>query len=197
MMETQNIINNKTETGSANILFATNFKDFIDKVRPWAESLIHSLGVKRHEDAEDVFQNSCLALYDNIRQGRYHPMDASLEAYFYSICRRQSFKYQRGIRHWEDIQSGPFDIAAVDELAEMDENQEHTFMQRLLRCVVLQLPPPCQQLLWGFYAYQMSMKEIADMLNYKNAATAKTKKSQCISKLKQFINQKRKNISHG
>ena len=46
------------------------------------------------------------------------------------------------------------------------------------------LNQPCNQILWAYYYDEMSMEEIAKIINFSNANSVKTKKSQCMSKLK-------------
>ncbi|MDL2244261.1 hypothetical protein LJC54_01980 [Parabacteroides sp. OttesenSCG-928-J18] len=55
--------------------------------------------------------------------------------------------------------------------------------QALLGNELIHTPEPCGSIIRLFYYEDMSMGEIADEIGYKNATTAKSKKSQCMKDL--------------
>lgn len=56
-------------------------------------------------------------------------------------------------------------------------------MQSLLGNELTHTPEPCASIIKLFYYENMSMEEIAEEIGYRNAQTAKAKKSQCMTDL--------------
>ena len=55
--------------------------------------------------------------------------------------------------------------------------------QSLLGIELIHTPEPCASIIRLFYYEELSMDEIAEEIGYKNATTAKAKKSQCMTDL--------------
>jgi DNA-directed RNA polymerase specialized sigma24 family protein len=53
----------------------------------------------------------------------------------------------------------------------------------LVRSIVKDLPSPCNELLWGFYRDNLSLKALADMYNY-SEGSAKVTKHRCCEKFR-------------
>ena len=90
----------------------------------------------------------------------------------------------------EDEDSGSKTARKVQELLKTmpDENEETPLYKNeqalsLLGDELIHTPEPCSSIIRLFYYEDMSMDEIADEIGYKNATTAKAKKSQCMNDL--------------
>ena len=56
---------------------------------------------------------------------------------------------------------------------------------KMMRDIVQDLTHPCEDILWAYYGDDLSMKEIADVIGFNGADSVKSKKSQCMSRLKE------------
>lgn len=161
------------------------------------------LGLSR-SDAEDVFQDSFLVLYENLTNGTLAELPRSLSAYLNETCRRKALeilrdnvkKYGKGTIEAEsdrqnleedEARAIPcFDDSLLEEVLEMDEvtvNAERVERQEAaVREVVRELPDPCNKLLWGYYFEDLSMKDMAAMYKYKSPESVKVMKSRCMTR---------------
>lgn len=155
-------------------------------------------------DAEDVFQDSFLVLYENLANGTLTELPRSLSAYLNETCRRKALELLRdnGKKHGkgtteaesdrQDLEEGEgeavsfFDDSLLDEVLEMDEamvNAERVERQEAaVREVVRELPDPCNKILWGYYFENLSMKDMAAMYKYKSPESVKVMKSRCMTR---------------
>ena len=78
------------------ILKGVKFNKFISENR---ESTLRYLRSKydglSFDDVEDIYQESSIALYNNIETGKLHELSSSLYTYFLKICINQSLKALR------------------------------------------------------------------------------------------------------
>lgn len=161
------------------------------------------LGLSR-SDAEDVFQDSFLILYENLANGTLAELPRSLSAYMNETCRRKALELLRdnekkrgkgtteaesdhqNLEEGKDETIPFFDDSLLDEVLEMDEatvNAERVERQEsAVREVVRELPDPCNKLLWGYYFENLSMKDMASMYGYKSPESVKVMKSRCMTR---------------
>jgi len=144
------------------------------------------------EDAKDVYQESCLALFENIHSGKLDTLTASLSTYFTGICKNQARKLLRSRKKTLNIddlvQKEPKDDYSptrIQEILGLSDSGMGNDEIKMLRRLVSNLPPPCEEILWSYYADGFDMKSIAARINFNGADSVKAKKSQCMSKLKQ------------
>ncbi len=175
-MEDHKIPNSETELGR-----------FFDRERGKKIILMMSRYSLSKEEAEDTYQDACLALFKNIKEKKLVKLTVPLTTYFTKICFNLSLKKKRGplIEPFDF----PYDSERLDELSSMIDEDTSEQWKKLIRKIVKDLPKPCETILWSFYESNLSLSEIAKELDYKNADTAKSKKSQCMSKLKQRVNE--------
>lgn len=148
------------------------------------------------DDCKDIFQESFIALYENIRNGRLEGMTASLSTYFLSICRNKAMRFlrdsaKRWNAHCEDslaLTDGELQEEKIEELLAYDDDADDEAIvcrkQRLVRAVVKELPGACGELLWGFYRDGLSMRTLAEMLGYRSESVAKVTKHRCCEKFR-------------
>lgn len=135
------------------------------------------------EEAEDVFQDSCIAMYENIRAGKLVTLSSKASTYFMQICIFQTLKRLRDVKPSEMVDEASYNVNKVNVLIELDGGFT-TEQQQAMEKLIQSLPVPCNQILWSYYYEEMNMEEIAQLINFSNANSVKAKKSQCMSKLK-------------
>lgn len=144
-----------------------------------------------YEDAEDVYQDSCLALFKNIQDGKLVSLTAKLSTYFTQICVFQTLKKIRDVKEMDSLDNGQYDSDKVNELLGLDGGFS-VGQQQMMEDIVKNLPEPCNKILWDFYYEKLSMAEIAPRVGFNGPDSVKAKKSQCMGKLKARFDQQTK-----
>ncbi len=147
------------------------------------------------EFAEDVYQDSCIALFQNIKNGKLVSLTSSLSTYFTQICIFQTLKKIRDLKSFDSLDNGQYDFSRVEELIGIDGGFT-VEQQHAMEDIVNHLPPPCNMILWSYYYDNMSLTEIADLIDFKNSDSVKAKKTQCMKKLKDRFSTKIKNLMY-
>lgn len=138
--------------------------------------------------AEDVFQDSCIAMWENIQNGNLQNLTSSAFTYLLSIGINKVNK-QLGKDHklvFRDDFSGEGDDS--DEIADDDMTSDEQLKQQLVANAVNEMKHSnCKEILWAYYRDRLSMDGIAALLGLNNANTAKARKNQCMGKLKEKL----------
>lgn len=182
---------------------AQNFEDI---VREWYNRLRPEFlrrltakysGLSLH-DAENLYQDTFIAVQENLMLGRVKE-DTSWSSYIMAIGMNMASKAWRRTGKADSIDEGfdseeetPLSKAARqaedltkilpsgEEEGPLCENQE---VLSLMGDELCHTPEPCCSIIRLFYYEDLSMDEIAEEVGYKNATTAKAKKSQCMTDL--------------
>lgn len=147
-------------------------------------------------DAENIYQDTFLAVQNNLLEGRIKE-DTSWSSYIMTIGLNMASKAYRKIGK-TDSADDVFDndgegsksktAREVEKLVKNLSEEETPLYENeealsLLGDELTHTPEPCGSIIRLFYYTNMSMDEIATKIGYKNATTAKAKKSQCMSDL--------------
>ena len=142
---------------------------------------------------DDVYQEACIALMENIKAGKLDTEgEMNLRGYLYVICKRIALRYAAQKRPFRIVEKpmGKDEVVIKDEgeeeaegspeLLEMEEEEAMRFLDRVLDSI----PPTCKSILKRFYWDKMSMKDIATLTGLKNEDTAKSTKKRCMDKFR-------------
>ena len=148
------------------------------------------------EDAEDIYQNSVIALYNSIETR----LPESLDNFFHGIWFRQALKFLRdnkpmlhletaGLPHEEERISGVslnkvteiLQSKAAESLSPLspDELFDMTQMKEQVKKALDMMAGKCKNLLTQYYLAGYSWADIAVQLDMKNAETAKAAANRC------------------
>ena len=151
-------------------------------------------------DWEDIFQESCMILMENIKQGKFEERTgSSLFSYFVEIGKRtmqtalrKKSKHQPAPAKNEDtphiiqLWPGSTPKAKEEEGETVSTEYKQKEQDRFLDRVFDSIPDACKTLLKKFYWDHKPMDEIASILSLRNADTAKTKKNRCMNQFKEI-----------
>ena len=132
------------------------------------------------EDAEDIFQEAILVLFNQIKK-RELVLTCQLKTYFYSICRNlwlKAIKKQK-IKRIDIQDKEVFVNIESSTFRSIEVNEEKQAMLELLK----QLGEDCQKVLMYFYYERLQMKEIAIRMSFANDQVARNKKVKCLKQL--------------
>ncbi len=128
--------------------------------------------------AADIYQESFLAIYRLVKDGKLSDLSVSLKTYLFQIGRNLSLKHIRDRKEHEDIEN----IPDMEEDSDLWNQQQEIAYQ-----MVLDMGEPCNRVLSLYYWQRKSMQEIAREMNYKNEQVAKNKKHSCFRSLKEKL----------
>ena len=142
---------------------------------------------------DDVYQEACLILMENIKAGKLDAgSEMNLGGYLYVICKRVALRYATRKRPLRIVEKptekdevvlkdeGEVSMGGSPEVMEMEEEEAMRFLDKVLDS----LPPTCKSILKRFYWDKMSMKDIATLTGLKNEDTAKSTKKRCMDKFR-------------
>lgn len=143
------------------------------------------------QEAEDCFQDGCVAVWKNIQTGRLTEdnLTCSLSTYLTRCCcnhathllEKKSMNSRFETHEFQINEDG--EILGSSEQEEFSDDQE--YLLRLLENVVQSLPKPCDDVLWGVYRNGLSNKDLAVLLGYQSDRVVITTRSRCMKKLKE------------
>ena len=96
----------------------------------------------------------------------------------------------------DSVENEKYDSSKVDELLGIDDGYT-VKQQQAMEEIINHLPPPCDIILWSYYYDNMTMAEIAGIIDFKNSDSVKAKKAQCMKNLKDRFSNKIKDILYG
>lgn len=128
---------------------------------------------------DDVFEEACIALMENVKSGKLDENCDNLEGYLYVICKRIAMRYARkkkalsldaeSVSLRDDGQEAPM---GTPEEEEADSKKVEVYFEKVLES----MPANQRAVLKYFYWDKMSMGEIAVLCGFKNENVAKSTK---------------------
>jgi RNA polymerase sigma factor (sigma-70 family) len=151
---------------------------------PLAKSIVEK-NSGTYEDAEDVFQDGIIVLYQKILSGPL-TLNCSLKTFFFSICR--NIWMQRLDRKWRLLYQDDLVSESIEDYdaIPIEVNEETLEKTRLYQLHFLSLPADCQKILKMFLS-KASLKEISECMGFKDVSYAKTRKYLCKNMLRKKI----------
>ncbi len=150
--------------------------------RPITAHVMRNNGTQ--DDANDVFQEALVILWERVRAGNYQHT-AALGTFLYATAR--NLWLRRLAVAWRERPLDPdSDGTSSDDPSPLEDLVAHE-TTTAVRDALDRLGEPCRSLLVLFYWEEASMEEIARQLGLANAATAKSKKYQCKEQLKRLM----------
>ncbi len=141
---------------------------------------------KDEEYLNDLYQDACTILWDNIHTGKLTiaNLSSSLSTYLISVGKyslmSKDRKYKE-ILNDDEIKKLNFVEDDIEDFKARVERED--FVERM----VSEMKSPCSDILKAFYWDRLSGEEIALKLNFSSADSVKTQKYKCMKKLKSLL----------
>ena len=159
------------------------------------------------DNLDDIFQESSMALFLNIRDGKLANLTSTLSTYFLRICINQTLKsigkQQKVVPLFDDstiTNKDEFRSDKIDELYRLcteDEDAERVAQsERIVQNIIEVMPDTCKNIFKGYYWDNFTTSTIADMFGFANANSVKTQKYKCLQKFRNRYNELM-NKNHG
>ncbi len=142
-----------------------------------------------HETAMNAYQGAILAFYENIMSGKLKHLECSPETYLFAIGKNKVQGQMREERKWS------FDFLNVAEQEAFMEGEDQVNKEKVMAQIeqcLEHLSTAYREVLYCYYYQNLSMTEIAKLLGYKNADTAKNMKYKAICQLRRLFERRAK-----
>lgn len=163
-------------------IISSFYKEYKDRFCSYFKSHFGKTG----EYLTDLFQDSCLILWQNIRDDklRQDNLTSSLLTYLLSVGKYTMMARDRKYKEiLDDDAISRLRFVASDEEELKKRIEREDFIYR----VVSEMKPPCSELLKAFYWDKLSGQRIALKMGYSNSDSVKTQKHKCMGKLKALM----------
>lgn len=182
--------------------YERTFADFIKVNEQKAiNTLSKHFSVLSEEDIKNIIYDSYAVLHKNIVDRKVEKPDYP---YFLKICNNLSLKAVKkqgihivlGINDTNIQQANMVSMKKIETILQVSEEQESVIKEKkqLVHEALEKMATKCRELLWSFYADELSWATIANQCGLKNADTAKAAASRCRQTFKEKYNNLRLNF---
>ena len=133
------------------------------------------------DQSKDAFQEAVLDFHQNIIHGKLTELSSTIKTYLFQIGKHKLLNIQKKERRL--TYNDALHLINNGELNAFMEEENQAYTQEQISKVIERLPEDCQKVLKLFYFSEYDMDSIAREMEYKNADTAKSKKSICMKNL--------------
>lgn len=135
-------------------------------------------------EAEDIFQESLVAFYENIRNKRFRGK-SSIKTYLYATVRNTWYTYLKKNRNTVKLENPEEDIIVNEQDTKYDKELTEKVEELMDR-----IGETCKMVLRYYYYDKLSMREIRDRMDFVSEKSAKSQKYKCLKKLIELIDSK-------
>ena len=159
-------------------------KEYYKETFPMMKSFINSnFPMLRDEEVKDIFQESLIALWTNIKEGKYSKNEnVKLTSYTLQIAKFKILDKLKKKSYQMETQIHP----GVDKEEENELFIEEDPQVVLLRKLVQKMPERCKKMLTAYYYDEKKLSEIASSLGI-GQSSIKNEKYRCMKKLKELF----------
>lgn len=159
-------------------------REFYVELRPkFLRVLLVKYPTMRLEDAEDLYQDTFIAVKNNVDKGKVRA-ETSWESYVIRIGLNLANKKMRIIGKMDYIDNYKTSSAKsnIDKL-HLDDSDDNMEMMAMLGNELERTPERCCKILHYYYYANLNMEEIANEVGMKNAGSVKVTKLRCMRNL--------------
>lgn len=149
---------------------------------------------------DDIFQESSMALFLNIQDGKLSNLTSTLSTYFLRICINQTLKFtgkhKKVVSLFDESSITNKDVFRTDKIDELyqlcmvDEDADKVSRtERIVQNIIDSMPETCKNIFKGYYWDNLTTNTIADMFGFANANSVKTQKYKCLQKFHKKYNE--------
>lgn len=131
--------------------------------------------------SKDAFQEAIIDFHQNIVEGKLMVLTSSVKTYLFQIGKFKLINIQK--KESRLTYHDSLHMIKKEEVTKFMEEENSAYTQEHISKAIGKLPDDCQKLLRLYYFEEYDMESIAREMGYKNADTAKSKKSVCMKNL--------------
>ena len=182
--------------------YEKSFAEFIELNEQKAiNTLSRRYSVLAEEDIKNIIYDSYAVMHKNIVTQKIEKPDYP---HFLRICHNLSLKAIRkqgshiilGINDSDILQTNMVSMKKVETILQVSDEQESIIKEKkqLVHKALEEMATRCRELLWSFYADELSWAIIAEQCGLKNADTAKAAATRCRQTFKEKYNNLKMNL---
>ena len=163
------------------------------KMKPGFASILgQTFSIDRisQEDIDDIFQDSLIILMQKVKSGEIESSrEGALFSYLVRIGKFTACNLIRKKREQSMDDAVTFSLYlhnSEEDNSDMAVDEKQQMQNEFLDKLFSRIPSECSTLLKHFYWHRKPMDEIASILGMRNADSVKTKKSKCMSRIKEI-----------
>lgn len=152
------------------------------------------------DDLSDIYQESSVALFTNIRDGKLTNLTSSLSTYFLRICINQTLKFmgkkKKAVPLFDESKLTNKDTFLPDKIDELyklctenEDAEKVTLSEKVVMSIIESMPDTCKNVFQGYYWDNLTTTSIADMYGFSNANSVKTQKYKCLKRFRTKYNE--------
>ena len=134
------------------------------------------------QDARDMLNQALLAFLEQVESGKYDPTQSAINTYVVKIAAQKFFTQQRSALRRAAMHDRSVDAGATETYTDPEESLDLAHKKEVLDRILQWTGEKCRQLL-QLHSHHYSHAEIAEMLQYRSADSAKMAVSDCRKKL--------------
>lgn len=134
------------------------------------------------QDARDMLNQALLAFLEQVESGKYDPTQSAINTYVVKIATQKFFTQQRSALRRAAMHDRSVDAGATETYTDPEESLDLAHKKEVLDRILQWTGEKCRQLL-QLHSHHYSHAEIAEMLQYRSADSAKMAVSDCRKKL--------------
>lgn len=137
------------------------------------------------EEAGEIYHYAVIAFYENVITKKLTVLDCSIKTYLFAIGRKKYLEKLKSQKKFDQNydESNLINLPDVQKTDALIKEQRFECVERAMD----KLGEPGRTILELYYYHGKSMQEIAELLKYKNSATAKNLKYKCLMRLKKIV----------
>lgn len=183
----------------------TNLDSFIAEERNKVLAYLRKTFSLPDEDLYDIYQESSVALFMNIRDGKLANLTSSLSTYFLRVYINQTLKFlgkqKKVVPLFDDSRitnKDTFRPDKIDELYQLciedEEAEKISRSEKIVQRIIESMPETCKSVFQGYYWDNLTTSTIANMYGFANANSVKTQKYKCLQKFRAKYNELKSKI---
>ncbi len=136
---------------------------------------------------EDIYQDTIIAFYENVRTGKVRELRSSISTYIIAIGKFTLFGYlkkERAAVRINDMGTEELERVFKDYLETVRDEHESL---AVVRHAIQRIGEPCRTLLQLFYYEEKDNAAIVELLGYANTNVVKSQKYRCLQTLKILV----------
>lgn len=131
------------------------------------------------DEAKDIYQEAIIVLWQKAASGNL-TLTSKISTYLFSICQNL---WRKELERKSRLSNEESDAVEISN----DDLKEKSLI--INQCII-ELGETCRKILTYYYFEEMSMNDIAEVMGFANADTAKTKKYKCKQELDKIVKSK-------
>lgn len=136
-------------------------------------------------EAKDIYQETVIAFYENVRDGKFDGERSTISTYVYAIAK---FKWLNQLKRKGVMNEFHQKIELPNDFVESPLSELiHKEQKDLVLNLLAQLGATCKSLLVDSIYHNKTMKEIVAETSFSNEQIARNKKYKCMKQLKKLI----------